>query len=174
MSNVATLPVSRGRSDISDELLDACGARLSQSVVIVGSGHVDLLAALCRRGFVCVTCQGSYTGLRRLDTPVDVLILRNCPSEPKLRHVLARYGRAMGEGAMVVLCTPSFSPFRSSLKLRALFAEHGLHLTHRSKRLSDGMTLHVAHRCTVPVCATPAPTRGLDPSTHRLAAVFNA
>ena len=111
-------------------------------------------------GFVCVTCQGPYTGLRRLDTPVDVLILRNCPSETKLRHVLARYGGAMGEGAMVVLYAPSFSPFRSSLKLRALFAEHGLHLTPRSKRLSDGMTLHVAHRCTVPVCATARQQEG--------------
>jgi hypothetical protein len=174
MRNVAALSVSRSRSDICNELLDACDAKPTESVVIVGSGHMDLLVVLCRRGFARVTCQTSSAGVRCLDTPVDVLILPNCSSEPKLRCAIARFDRVMGKGARIALCIPSVPPSRPLQYWHVLLAGRSFHPTQCSKRLSDGSTVYVARRGAAPVCAASASLSGRIQSAELFATTLTA
>jgi hypothetical protein len=133
--------MSRHPIDAGDDLVEACDVEPNQSVTIVGTRHIDLLAALCRRGFVRAACRRADAAPQE---PADVLILPDCVGETDLRKTLARFGRAMGKGGRIVLRLTPHLPF--SRALHNLLAAHGFQLTPRSRRLADGSILRFAHK----------------------------
>lgn len=134
------------RAGVCEELVDACATTPGQAVTIVGTGQIDLLAALCRRGVARAACRAPQGGPHDPAAPADLLIIVDPRREPDLRRALGSLGRTMRAGSRVVLRLAGHLSSGRLCRLRRLLAEYGFGLTWMTQRLSDGSGLCFARK----------------------------
>ncbi len=104
------------------DMVELAGAKPSDSVTIIGCGHIDLLLELAARGFRDVTCRrlaGGPTG----EQPADIVVAPAI-NEKQLAEILPRLSRAMRpDGALLIGTAERSLPF--SQPTYDFLAEHG-------------------------------------------------
>jgi len=139
--------------DLADALIDAAGARQTDRVVIAGRGNLDLLVALCRGSYSQAACQAVHRGPRLVGSPADVLLVPDIASEGELTAVLARLGRDLRDGGMLVV---RGAHRLLGGRLRRLIDASGFTLTRRDARADDGSILLCARKRAIAARACAA------------------
>jgi hypothetical protein len=140
-------------TDLADALINASGARRTDRVVIAGRGNLDLLVALCRRGYAHAASQAADQGPHIGGTAADVLLAPNISSETELTAVLSRLGRRLRDGGTLVV---RGAHRLLDNRLRRLIADCGFTLTSRDVRADDGSILLCARKRAVAARARAA------------------
>ena len=101
-------PSEASARDLADALVAASGARAKDRITIVGSGQIELLVALVRRGFANVACRAAGTALPPARGEADILLAPTVEGEADLRCIVRQFGASLAaHGALVIRANDS-------------------------------------------------------------------
>jgi hypothetical protein len=85
------------------QLIGTCHAKHTDHIMIAGRRAIQAVIDLCRRGYLNVMCRSSAPGPHVADDSADSLWILNVPSETELRALVAKFGRDLRMGGMLVV-----------------------------------------------------------------------
>src|ERR1700680_699894 len=85
------------------QLIGRCQAKHKDHIIIAGRRTIQTVIDLCRRGYLNVMCRSSAPGPHVTDDSADSLWILNVPSETELRALVAKFGRDLRMGGMLVV-----------------------------------------------------------------------
>jgi hypothetical protein len=132
---------SRATAGLIDRMIEISSAKRTDHVTIAGSGHLDFLITLCRRGFARVTCWVAGRAAPVNDLPADVLFLLNVGSDAGVLTALARFGRNLRPGSVLVIRYTDQSPRGQGHPLHRFLAGYGFAMTQQTVDAAGGMLL---------------------------------
>jgi hypothetical protein len=134
---------SRLSGEFAERLIDASGATPADCVMIAGYQHLDLLIALCRRGFARAMCQAEDQGPNGAGPVADVLLVPGVRNDAELVTVITRLGRNVRAGGKLVLRDARGILTNRTPYMRRLLADHGFTLVRQVLHPANaGMILH--------------------------------
>jgi hypothetical protein len=133
----------RATARLIDQMIEISGAKRTDNVTIAGSGHLDFLITLCRRGFARVTCWVADRAAPINDLPADVLFVTNVGSDAGALTLLARFGRSLRPNGVLVIRYSRQFPKGHGQALGRLLAEYGFAITQQTTEATGGMLLCV-------------------------------
>jgi hypothetical protein len=111
--------------------------------MISGYQHLDLLVALCRRGFTRAMCQAENQGPNASGALADMLLVPGVRSDAELVNVIARLGRSVRAGGKLVLRDARGLLTNRTPYVRRLLANNGFMLMRQVVHPANGgMILH--------------------------------
>ena len=136
----------RSEQDLARRLVTASGARPADVVTIAGSGHIEILIELIRRGFSDVLCRSAVDGPHMATPPADVLLAPNVTSETDLDSVLKRLGSDLRPCGILALSIPPIFSSLDERRLRRRLFECGFTAIERIAGRGDAGTLWCARK----------------------------
>jgi hypothetical protein len=110
-------------TNLAEEIVAASAASPSAKVIIVGSGQLDLLIALLRRGFANVDCLSPDGGPHPPKGETD-LVIAAVRTDVELQHVLRRFGGVLHSGGRLLMHVAALD-FRNERRVRELLLHAG-------------------------------------------------
>jgi hypothetical protein len=124
--------ISRATASLVEQMIEISGAKHTDNVAIAGSGHLDFLVTLCRRGFDRVTCWVTDRAAPITEAPADVLFVLNVGGDAEALTALGRVGRTLRPSGVLVIRYAAQFPKGHGHPLHRLLAGYGFAMTRQT------------------------------------------